>query len=178
MFAEVMRGLATGGTTIVHTTNVQSGVVDTGTGLTDGRLVSGCAGGSVASRIQYVGLQYYRGGINQNSFYNHTLPINWNKKQAVVANQKYTCGDASFRRSHIPASSYHTGGVNVCLADGSVRFVRDSINFDIWRAVGSRAGGETPPRPGRMSSFFKPRATPGHSFRGVTSMSRVRGRWS
>ena len=41
-----------------------------------------------------------------------------------------------------PASSYHPGGANVCLADGSVRFVRDSINFDIWRAVGSRAGGE------------------------------------
>jgi prepilin-type N-terminal cleavage/methylation domain-containing protein/prepilin-type processing-associated H-X9-DG protein len=142
MFAEVMRGLATSGTTIFHTTNVQSGDIAVAPGLYDGRNVSGCVGGSVASRIQYVGLQYYRGGINHNSFYSHTLPPNWNRKQSNPASQKYTCGDASFRRAHIAASSYHTGGVNVCLADGSVRFVRDSINFDTWRAVGSRSGGE------------------------------------
>ena len=41
-----------------------------------------------------------------------------------------------------PASSYHTGGVNVCMADGSVRFVTDNINPDIWMAAGSRGGGE------------------------------------
>jgi prepilin-type N-terminal cleavage/methylation domain-containing protein/prepilin-type processing-associated H-X9-DG protein len=144
MFSEVMRGLATGGTTIFHTTNVQSGAIDSGAGVsfTDGRLVSGCAGGTVTSRIQYVGLQYYRGGITQNSFYNHTLPINWNRKQSIAANQKYTCGDASLRRSHIAASSYHPGGANVGLADGSVRFVRDSIDFAVWQAVGTRANGE------------------------------------
>jgi prepilin-type N-terminal cleavage/methylation domain-containing protein len=41
-----------------------------------------------------------------------------------------------------PASSYHTGGVNVCLSDGSVRFVRDAVNVDTWLAAGSKAGGE------------------------------------
>jgi len=40
------------------------------------------------------------------------------------------------------ANSYHPGGVNVTLCDGSVRFVKDSINLQIWRAVGSRNGGE------------------------------------
>jgi prepilin-type processing-associated H-X9-DG protein len=142
MFSEVLRGQATGGSQIFWTTNVQSGDISVPPGLYDGRNVSGCNGGTVAVRIQYVGLQYYRGGINQNSFYNHSLPINWNKKQSDPAQQKYSCGDSSFRRSHIPAASYHTGGVNVCMCDGSVRFVRDSINFDVWRFVGSRAGGE------------------------------------
>lgn len=30
--------------------------------------------------------------------------------------------------NHISASSYHTGGVNVCMTDGAVRFVSDSID--------------------------------------------------
>jgi prepilin-type N-terminal cleavage/methylation domain-containing protein/prepilin-type processing-associated H-X9-DG protein len=41
-----------------------------------------------------------------------------------------------------PASSYHSGGVNVCLADGSVRFVRDGIDPDVWTGAGSKSGGE------------------------------------
>jgi prepilin-type N-terminal cleavage/methylation domain-containing protein/prepilin-type processing-associated H-X9-DG protein len=40
------------------------------------------------------------------------------------------------------ANSRHPGGVNVCLADGSVRFVKSSINVATWRAVGTRNGGE------------------------------------
>ena len=43
---------------------------------------------------------------------------------------------------HMAASSYHTGGVNVGLADGGVRFVRDSVDFVAWVAAGSRDGGE------------------------------------
>jgi len=42
----------------------------------------------------------------------------------------------------VTARSYHTGGVNASLVDGSVRFFRDSITQAAWRAVGSRAGGE------------------------------------
>jgi prepilin-type N-terminal cleavage/methylation domain-containing protein/prepilin-type processing-associated H-X9-DG protein len=40
------------------------------------------------------------------------------------------------------ARSYHTGGVNVGLADGSVRFVPNSIDATVWKALGSRNGGE------------------------------------
>jgi prepilin-type N-terminal cleavage/methylation domain-containing protein/prepilin-type processing-associated H-X9-DG protein len=38
--------------------------------------------------------------------------------------------------------SEHTGGGNFALADGSVRFVRTSIDNTAYRAYGSRAGGE------------------------------------
>jgi prepilin-type N-terminal cleavage/methylation domain-containing protein/prepilin-type processing-associated H-X9-DG protein len=140
MFAEVMRGNNAG--VVDHVTNVQSGTISAAPGLYDGRNVTGCAGGTVAIRINYTGLQYYRGGINHNSFYTHTLPINWNQKTNNAATQKYNCGDSSFRRAHIAASSNHTGGANVCLADGSVRFVGQSVDFTTWQRVGTRAGGE------------------------------------
>jgi len=40
------------------------------------------------------------------------------------------------------ANSNHTGGVNVVLCDGSVRFVRDAIAISTWRALGTRNGNE------------------------------------
>jgi prepilin-type N-terminal cleavage/methylation domain-containing protein/prepilin-type processing-associated H-X9-DG protein len=42
----------------------------------------------------------------------------------------------------LTSDSYHPGGVNILLADGSVRFVKDSINGATWRALGTIAGGE------------------------------------
>jgi len=33
------------------------------------------------------------------------------------------------------ARSYHPGGVNLALGDGSVRFVQESIQFDVWKAL-------------------------------------------
>jgi prepilin-type N-terminal cleavage/methylation domain-containing protein/prepilin-type processing-associated H-X9-DG protein len=40
------------------------------------------------------------------------------------------------------ASSKHSGGVNLGLADGSVRFVKTSVNITSWRALGTRNCGE------------------------------------
>lgn len=40
------------------------------------------------------------------------------------------------------ARSKHSGGVNLLLADGSVRFIRNSIDLNTWQGLGSRAGGE------------------------------------
>ena len=47
-------------------------------------------------------------------------------------------GDAEF----VTANSNHPGGVNILMADGSVRFAKDSINQATWWALGTRAGGE------------------------------------
>ncbi len=44
----------------------------------------------------------------------------------------------------ITARSYHSGGiVNAALMDGSVRTISRSISLPVWRALGTRAGGET-----------------------------------
>ncbi len=42
----------------------------------------------------------------------------------------------------VTSRSYHTGGVNVVLMDGSVRFITNSIAPMTWRNLGTRAGGE------------------------------------
>jgi len=41
------------------------------------------------------------------------------------------------------ANSNHPGGVNMCMSDGSVKFVKDSVNPPTWWAIGTRNGGET-----------------------------------
>lgn len=79
----------------------------------------------------------YRGypwseGSPWRGWYNHLLPPNstcWrpNDWWAIVS----------------PASSYHTAGVNVCMCDGSVRFITQDIDPVVWTAAGSRIGGET-----------------------------------
>jgi prepilin-type processing-associated H-X9-DG protein len=38
--------------------------------------------------------------------------------------------------------SRHPGGVNVTTADGSVKFIKNSISLTVWRALSSTHGGE------------------------------------
>jgi prepilin-type processing-associated H-X9-DG protein len=40
------------------------------------------------------------------------------------------------------AASFHPGGVNTMMTDGSVRFIKDSINPPTWWGLGTRNGGE------------------------------------
>jgi prepilin-type N-terminal cleavage/methylation domain-containing protein/prepilin-type processing-associated H-X9-DG protein len=42
----------------------------------------------------------------------------------------------------VTSRSYHSGGVNSLLMDGSVRFVAQTIDRNIWSSLGSRDGGE------------------------------------
>ena len=46
------------------------------------------------------------------------------------------------RATYYGARSWHLGGVNAALVDGSVRFVSDSVDLEIWRAAGSGNGAE------------------------------------
>jgi prepilin-type processing-associated H-X9-DG protein len=63
----------------------------------------------------------------------------------------FTCGGV------FSAQSYHRGGVNVCMADGSGRFIANTIDtgnltvtasgtaaspYGVWGALGTRASGE------------------------------------
>lgn len=55
------------------------------------------------------------------------------------------CGSASVDNAFILARSRHSGGVNACMADGSVRFITNSVAPTTWLWMGSRSGGEVIP---------------------------------
>jgi prepilin-type processing-associated H-X9-DG protein len=69
--------------------------------------------------------------------YNHVAPPN-----------ARTCAGTGFPGNmanmpmQVPPSSFHPGGANVLMGDGSVRFVKSSVSVQTWRALGTRAGGE------------------------------------
>ena len=48
----------------------------------------------------------------------------------------------------ITSRSYHPGGVQSVLGDGSVRFVSETIVGQVWRALGTVGGGEIVPGEG------------------------------
>ena len=66
--------------------------------------------------------------------YTHARPIN--------ARNCHLHGGEDDGTNLISPSSYHSGGVNVLLADGSVHFVMESIDMPVWWGMGSRDGGE------------------------------------
>jgi prepilin-type N-terminal cleavage/methylation domain-containing protein/prepilin-type processing-associated H-X9-DG protein len=72
--------------------------------------------------------QVYQGGG-----YNHVLTPN---KKSCFFNGSHT------DHGMITASSNHSGGVNVGFLDGSVRFIKDSINQRTWWAIATKDGGE------------------------------------
>ncbi len=141
LYAEVLRSTQVAGATAVDSNTLVRGPAFGGTALVDGRAVQGCDGsGTLSARFNYVGHQYYR-NIFMTTVYNHTLPPNWNRRVSTA--QKYNCtSGTSLTVMHLAASSNHTGGANVVFGDGSVRFLKDGIDFATWRAVGTMSGGE------------------------------------
>ena len=89
-------------------------------------------------------------GLIIHTGFSTVLPPN-SKVMATSGSQSY---DVNFTTSRlgltatnltyvaITSRSFHPGGVNAQMMDGSVRFVKESINQATWRALGTRAGGE------------------------------------
>jgi prepilin-type N-terminal cleavage/methylation domain-containing protein/prepilin-type processing-associated H-X9-DG protein len=74
-------------------------------------------------------------GYAQNTRYVHVMP----------PNNRFNCDgdpDDAGRQSAYGASSRHSGGVNVLMCDGSVRFVKSTVAAQTWWAVGTRSNNE------------------------------------
>jgi prepilin-type N-terminal cleavage/methylation domain-containing protein/prepilin-type processing-associated H-X9-DG protein len=95
-----------------------------------------CVG--AATKYNYTGLAYYR-NILIDVMYTHTVPPNYTGPDCMRNPGMPPIQD---QQGHLAARSYHVGGVNVVLVDGSVRFVNDGIAFPLWQALGTRSGNE------------------------------------
>lgn len=108
-------------------------------------------GGSLKTQTGHT--EWVDGRVHQSGF---TTTFTPNKKILCLNNQgnDYDVDFTNFREgknaaSPVPrtyaavtARSYHTGGVTVALLDGSVRFVTDSIDRDLWQGMSTRNGRE------------------------------------
>ena len=136
MFAEIIRGNNTPGTyqpQDVRFFNWTNPAVDD-------LIPPAACNATSGPALRYAGMQYYRNLI-PTSLYTHTRTPN--SREGDCADLTTRPGDTGgFFAAHVTARSFHPGGVNVCFADGSVRFIRDTISLPQWRALGTRAGGE------------------------------------
>jgi prepilin-type N-terminal cleavage/methylation domain-containing protein/prepilin-type processing-associated H-X9-DG protein len=53
-----------------------------------------------------------------------------------------TTSTLSYPRMVAARSRHSGGGVNAAMCDGSVHFIRDSVSYPVWQALGSAQGGE------------------------------------
>jgi prepilin-type processing-associated H-X9-DG protein len=51
-------------------------------------------------------------------------------------------GCGSLQSGYFSANSNHPGGVNAAMADGSVKFLKSTINMKTYWSLGTKAGGE------------------------------------
>jgi prepilin-type N-terminal cleavage/methylation domain-containing protein/prepilin-type processing-associated H-X9-DG protein len=91
--------------------------------------------------------RYYNPGHSGVSFSTRVPP------NTMVPDQFDWCSSQPVKRApciwtganiFVSVRSYHIGGVNMALCDGSVRFIRDGVTPSTFQALGSRAGGEVP----------------------------------
>ena len=77
----------------------------------------------------------------------HGGTMNFNAYDHVNTPNKLSCQDGNANApgditDALTAASNHPGGVNTCMADGSVKFIKDSVSYQVWWGLATRSGGE------------------------------------
>jgi prepilin-type N-terminal cleavage/methylation domain-containing protein len=88
------------------------------------------------ARAPFRGASWAWSWVANGSAYSHTM--NPNEKPCLCYNGS---GDW-FGDTLYGASSAHTGGVQIALGDGSVRFISENIDHNTWMGLGTRNTGE------------------------------------
>jgi prepilin-type N-terminal cleavage/methylation domain-containing protein/prepilin-type processing-associated H-X9-DG protein len=86
------------------------------------------------------GKQWAFGGMGYTLFNTVQVP---NDAQYKFGDCRFGCGGCGMDSSFVSgASSNHSGGCNVLMSDGSVRFMKNTISRTTWMQLGTKAGGE------------------------------------
>jgi prepilin-type N-terminal cleavage/methylation domain-containing protein/prepilin-type processing-associated H-X9-DG protein len=91
-----------------------------------------CASGSGGVWSNMRGAKWINGHYADANYNHHLMPND----------SRWDCSNGSHNPGQAAARSYHSGGVNVLLGDGSVRFIRNNIDAYTWRGLATRTGGE------------------------------------
>ncbi|AMV40292.1 DUF1559 domain-containing protein [Planctomyces sp. SH-PL62] len=89
---------------------------------------------------QGAGFRWSTGAMGYTMF-NTVVPPNGGGTVKWGACRNNCCPQAR-HADYVNASSFHSGGVNACMGDGSVKFIKNSVAMSVWWALGTRAGGE------------------------------------
>ncbi|MEZ6122256.1 MAG: DUF1559 domain-containing protein [Planctomycetaceae bacterium] len=153
MASEVAVGTNTGIRTHVSYRNNAAGDLNTATGTTNGRRFSNSAANITAIKTYYdacaagVAGATFNGDDDDAGRFWASGQVHWGPwfNTLMPPNTPFVCdNDTSVTEVRLKsASSYHTGGVQALLCDGSVKFVSENIDHGTWIAVGTRLDGET-----------------------------------
>jgi prepilin-type N-terminal cleavage/methylation domain-containing protein/prepilin-type processing-associated H-X9-DG protein len=89
----------------------------------------------VASDQRQKGADWLNQNCAKGGGYSHVMPPN-------TRSCFFSDTNASKTYTMVGASSYHPGGVNVAMLDGSVKFIKNSVSPPTWWAIATKASGE------------------------------------
>jgi prepilin-type N-terminal cleavage/methylation domain-containing protein/prepilin-type processing-associated H-X9-DG protein len=130
IFSEITKGNAGANKPL---SNVVDGSAPTGVGAagSDYADYQACLAGKWTSLWDYKGEYWTDEEAGRGGTYSHTMPPNTK-----------SCNYGGPWDNRICAGSYHPGGVNVLMMDGSVRFIKNTINYPTWLGIGTVSLGE------------------------------------
>jgi type II secretory pathway pseudopilin PulG len=112
------------------------------TGYTAEAVITACRTYATASPVHhdsFSGYDWLLGGWRQ-TWYDHIVGPNSPIPDCAATEPTFAVSGSN---GIMAARSLHFGGVNVCFGDGTVKFVNSAVDLKIWRAIGTRNGGET-----------------------------------
>ncbi|WP_406699394.1 DUF1559 domain-containing protein [Singulisphaera sp. Ch08] len=99
--------------------------------------LNACKNATTLAEFDYKGRIWGTDFAAQGGGYSHIMTPNWKaclfQSQSLPLEYSTVC---------VGASSFHPGGVNVGFLDGSVRFIKNSVNPQAWWGIATKAGGE------------------------------------
>jgi prepilin-type N-terminal cleavage/methylation domain-containing protein/prepilin-type processing-associated H-X9-DG protein len=152
IFSEWVKGKGTGGNSAVNSATLSGDglhMIYTAPMAWNAATVS-FSGGSLGATLQAISARCQASttrawDIKGSAWTSENMGVGGGYSHVNTPNKKacfFTSPKTDWSKTLVGASSYHAGGVNVSFLDGSVRFIKNSIDPGTWGALATKAGGE------------------------------------